>query len=123
MILITRCQAQCVCSSSFSHHSEFFCSVFETAIPKDTPIELPLGTSGDATVNASGGFCVERKGADTSSLQDGSNWACGPGQANCSAIQSGQPCFMPDTLENHASFAPNDYYQRTRSVGATCDFS
>ncbi|GJZ66236.1 glucan endo-1,3-beta-glucosidase 4-like protein [Tanacetum coccineum] len=82
-----------------------------------------LGTSGDATANASSGFCVARKGADTGSLQDGLNWACGPGQANCSAIQSGQPCFMPDTLENHASFAYNDYYQRMRSVGATCDFS
>ncbi|KAI3688263.1 hypothetical protein L1987_81974 [Smallanthus sonchifolius] len=73
--------------------------------------------------NASGGFCVARKGAVTSSLQDGLNWACGPGQANCSAIQSGQPCYMPDTVENHASYAYNDYYQRMRSVGGTCDFS
>ncbi|GKC61786.1 glucan endo-1,3-beta-glucosidase 4-like protein [Tanacetum coccineum] len=81
-----------------------------------------LGTSGDATANASSGFCVARKGADTGSLQDGLNWACGPGQANCSAIQSGQPCFMPDTLENHASFAYNDYYQRMRSYGS-CIFT
>ncbi|KAK9072549.1 hypothetical protein SSX86_008983 [Deinandra increscens subsp. villosa] len=81
-----------------------------------------LDTSSQATANASGGFCVARKGADTTSLQDGLNWACGPGQANCSAIQSGQPCYMPDTAENHASYAYNDYYQRMRSVGGTCDF-
>ncbi|XP_023742083.1 glucan endo-1,3-beta-glucosidase 4 [Lactuca sativa] len=85
---------------------------------------LGLDISGGMTVNASsGGFCVARKGADVSSLEDGLNWACGPGQANCSAIQSGQPCYMPDTIENHASFAYNDYYQRMRSVGGTCDFS
>lgn len=84
---------------------------------------LSLDTLGGGAVNASGGFCVARKGADVSSLQDGLNWACGPGQANCSSIQSGQPCYMPDTIENHASFAYNDYYQRMRSVGGTCDFS
>lgn len=82
-----------------------------------------LDSTAQTAVNSSGGFCVARKGADTSSLQDGLNWACGPGQANCSAIQSGQPCYMPDTIENHASFAYNDYYQRMRSVGGTCDFS
>lgn len=84
---------------------------------------LGLDTLGVGAVNATGGFCVARKGADVSSLQDGLNWACGPGQANCSSIQSGQPCYMPDTIENHASFAYNDYYQRMRSVGGTCDFS
>ncbi|XP_076918272.1 glucan endo-1,3-beta-glucosidase 4-like isoform X2 [Bidens hawaiensis] len=81
-----------------------------------------LGASDQVAVNGSGGFCVAKKGADTGSLQDGLNWACGPGQANCSAIQSGQPCYMPDTIENHASFAYNDYYQKMRSVGGTCDF-
>ncbi|XP_071712520.1 glucan endo-1,3-beta-glucosidase 4 [Rutidosis leptorrhynchoides] len=82
-----------------------------------------LDTLGETTGNGSGGFCVARKGADVGSLQDGLNWACGPGKANCSAIQSGQPCYMPDTVENHASFAYNDYYQRMSSVGGTCDFS
>lgn len=81
-----------------------------------------LDTSSQSALNASGGFCVARKGADTTSLQDGLNWACGPGHANCSAVQSGQPCYMPDTIENHASYAYNDYYQRMRSVGGTCDF-
>lgn len=84
---------------------------------------LGLDTLGVGTANASGGFCVAKKGADVSSLQDGLNWACGPGQANCSLIQSGQPCYMPDTIENHASFAYNDYYQRMKTVGGTCDFS
>ncbi|KAF5822917.1 putative glucan endo-1,3-beta-D-glucosidase [Helianthus annuus] len=77
---------------------------------------------GGPTGNLSGGFCVARKGVDPTSLQGGLNWACGPGQANCTAIQSGQPCYLPNTVQNHASYAYNDYYQRKRTVGGTCDF-
>lgn len=76
----------------------------------------------DSPGNSSGGFCVARKGADRTSLQNGLNWACGQGQANCSAIQPGQPCYLPNTVQNHASYAYNDYYQRKRGVGGTCDF-
>nr|XP_043611056.1 glucan endo-1,3-beta-glucosidase 4-like [Erigeron canadensis] len=72
--------------------------------------------------NSSSRFCVARKGADPASLQDGLNWACGQGQANCTAIQSGKPCYLPNTLQNHASYAYNDYYQRRRDTGGTCDF-
>ncbi|PWA77531.1 glycoside hydrolase family 17, X8 domain-containing protein [Artemisia annua] len=77
---------------------------------------------GNSKGNFSGGFCVARKGADSASLQAGLNWACGQGQANCKAIQSGQPCYLPNTVENHASYAYNDYYQRKHDLGGTCDF-
>lgn len=73
--------------------------------------------SGNSTV-----FCVAMQGANTTALQNGLNYACGQGGANCSAIQPGQPCYDPNTLQNHASFAYNDYYQETQSVGGTCDF-
>jgi exo-beta-1,3-glucanase (GH17 family) len=82
----------------------------------------PLSTSDRITENSSAVFCVAKPGEDSDALRDGLNWACGPGQANCTAIQSGQPCYNPDTLVNHASFAYNDYYQKMRSVGGTCDF-
>ncbi|XP_062171532.1 glucan endo-1,3-beta-glucosidase 4 [Alnus glutinosa] len=82
----------------------------------------PLSTSDRITENSSAVFCVAKPGEDSDALRDGLNWACGPGQANCTAIQSGQPCYNPDTLVNHASFAYNDYYQKMRSLGGTCDF-
>ncbi|XP_059628793.1 glucan endo-1,3-beta-glucosidase 4 [Cornus florida] len=83
-----------------------------------------LGSSNpnQITGNSSSIFCIVKQGADTNKLQDGLNWACGQGQANCSAIQPGKPCYMPDTLQNHASYAYNDYYQRMHSAGGTCDF-
>ncbi|KAK1356178.1 Glucan endo-1,3-beta-D-glucosidase [Heracleum sosnowskyi] len=83
---------------------------------------LSLSTSDNSIGNSSLGFCVARPGADSTKLQSGVSWACGQGQANCTAIQSGQPCYLPDTLQNHASYAYNDYYQKMKSVGGTCDF-
>lgn len=83
---------------------------------------IDLGASGTASLNSSAAFCIAKQDADPKKLQDGVNWACGPGQANCTAIQEGQPCYFPDTLQNHASYAYNDYYQRMHSFGGTCDF-
>ncbi|KAF3444407.1 hypothetical protein FNV43_RR14099 [Rhamnella rubrinervis] len=83
---------------------------------------LNLGTSNQITGNSSSLFCVAKTDADSDKLQEGLNWACGQGQANCKAIQRGQPCFLPDNLVNHASYAYNDYYQKMHSVGGTCDF-
>lgn len=83
---------------------------------------LNLGNSSQITGNSSSLFCVAKADADSDKLQDGLNWACGQGQANCTAIQRGQPCYLPDNVGNHASYAYNDYYQKMHSVGGTCDF-
>ncbi|KAI3414724.1 Glucan endo-1 [Psidium guajava] len=83
---------------------------------------LSLGTSSQVTGNSSRVFCIAKQDADPDKLEDGLNWACGQGQANCTAIQAGQPCYSPNTVSNHASYAYNDYYQKMQSVGGTCDF-
>ncbi|KAK1259756.1 Glucan endo-1,3-beta-glucosidase 4 [Acorus gramineus] len=75
-----------------------------------------------ANSTASGVFCVAKSDADQSALKTGLDWACGIGSANCTAIQPGNPCFEPNTYSNHASYAYNDYYQRTQSAGGTCNF-
>ncbi|KAL8533682.1 hypothetical protein ACS0TY_009905 [Phlomoides rotata] len=83
--------------------------------------DLELST-GSLDANSSTVFCVAKPGADDRLLQNGLNWACGPGQANCTAAQQGQPCYTPNTYQNHASYAYNDYYQKKHSSGGTCDF-
>ncbi|KAG4195292.1 hypothetical protein ERO13_A06G103200v2 [Gossypium hirsutum] len=85
---------------------------------------FPLSLSGSSQImgNVTTVFCVAKDDASEDKLQDGLNWACGQGQANCSVIQSGQPCYLPNNIKNHASYAYNDYYQRMHTVGATCDF-
>ncbi|KAL2540855.1 Glucan endo-1 [Abeliophyllum distichum] len=83
---------------------------------------LSLSNSDSIGANSSTVFCIAKPGADENKLQNGLNWACGPGEANCEAIQQGQPCYFPDTLQNHASYAYNDYYQKMHSSGGTCNF-
>ncbi|XP_050220504.1 glucan endo-1,3-beta-glucosidase 4 [Mercurialis annua] len=82
---------------------------------------LSLSGSNRITGNSSV-FCVAKQNTDSKKLQEGLNWACGQGGANCSAIQEGHPCYVPNTLQNHASYAFNDYYQKMQSTGGTCDF-
>lgn len=91
-----------------------------------TVYSLGLATGiSQAGVNTSTGiglFCVANNNVTSDSLLAGINWACGQGNANCSAIQVGQPCYEPNTPINHASYAYNDYYHRTMATGGTCDF-
>ncbi|WVZ66802.1 hypothetical protein U9M48_015972 [Paspalum notatum var. saurae] len=68
-------------------------------------------------------FCVAKTGADPAALQAGLNFACGPGHANCAAIQPGGSCYKQNDLPALASYAYNDYYQRNANTGATCDFN
>ncbi|GLJ40411.1 hypothetical protein SUGI_0832220 [Cryptomeria japonica] len=67
-------------------------------------------------------YCVAKPGADTKLLQAALDWACGPGQANCTAIQGGEDCFNPDTVGAHASYAFNSYYHKTGMAMGSCDF-
>ncbi|GFY98992.1 O-Glycosyl hydrolases family 17 protein [Actinidia rufa] len=83
---------------------------------------LKLSNSQQISGNSSSVFCIAKQGADATKLQNGLNWACGQAQVNCSAIQPGKQCYNPDTVQNHASFAYNDYYQKMHSAGGTCDF-
>jgi DNA-directed RNA polymerase II subunit RPB1 len=49
------------------------------------------------------------------------DYACGSG-ADCDSILPSGPCYRPNTMLAHASFAFNSYWQRTKANGATCDF-
>ncbi|KAH9315266.1 hypothetical protein KI387_023893, partial [Taxus chinensis] len=55
-------------------------------------------------------------------LQDALDWACGPGLADCTAIQPGYPCFQPHNLLSLASYAFNMYYQSNGDSPIACYF-
>jgi hypothetical protein len=68
------------------------------------------------------GVCVAVAGVSQADLQNALDWACGLGMADCKAIQKDGPCFQPDTLVSHASFAFNSFYQTNGNSDIACNF-
>ncbi|KAJ8773996.1 hypothetical protein K2173_009427 [Erythroxylum novogranatense] len=69
-----------------------------------------------------GNWCVARSDATNQALQTALDYACASG-ADCTPIQSNGLCFLPNTLQAHASYSFNSYFQRKAMSPGSCDFS
>ncbi|KAF3432139.1 hypothetical protein FNV43_RR26878 [Rhamnella rubrinervis] len=67
-------------------------------------------------------FCVAKEGSNPKMLQAALDWACGPGKVECSPLLQGQPCYEPDNVVAHATYAFNAYFQKMAKSPGTCDF-
>ncbi|KAF2316835.1 hypothetical protein GH714_042176 [Hevea brasiliensis] len=67
-------------------------------------------------------FCVSKEGADPKMLQAALDWACGPGKVDCSPLLQGQPCYEPNNVVAHSTYAFNAYFQEMGKSPGTCDF-
>lgn len=68
-------------------------------------------------------WCIADEQMPDGELQSALDWACGAGGADCKQIQVNQPCYLPNTLKDHASYAFNSYYQKFKNKGAYCYFN
>ncbi|XP_078176217.1 uncharacterized protein LOC144569632 [Carex rostrata] len=66
-------------------------------------------------------WCVAKPSVPDPIIQEAMDYACGLGE-DCSPIKSSGPCYQPNTVISHASYAFNSYWQNLKETGATCDF-
>ncbi|KAL2484200.1 Carbohydrate-binding X8 domain superfamily protein [Forsythia ovata] len=90
----------------------------EAAIPVAT-LSPP---EGNTTFLGGTTWCIAHPLVSPFDLQIALDWACGSGKTDCSPIRAGGPCFEPDTLVSHASFAFNSYYQQNGNSDIACNF-
>ncbi|QCE13033.1 histidine kinase 2/3/4 [Vigna unguiculata] len=70
-----------------------------------------------------GSWCVAKIGVSEEVLQRALDSACGgDGGADCAPIQPNGLCFSPNTLQAHASYAFNSFYQRNGRASNACLF-
>lgn len=67
-------------------------------------------------------YCIADEQTPEDVLVEAMKWACSNG-ADCSAVAENQPCYLPDTAKDHASYAFNSYYQRMKHKGGSCYFN
>ncbi|XP_015966601.1 glucan endo-1,3-beta-glucosidase 13 [Arachis duranensis] len=88
---------------------------------KDAAVDFTSGANGTRTSNGTT-WCIASSKASQADLQNAIDWACGSGNVDCTAIQPSQPCFEPDNLVSHASYAFNSYYQQNGASDVACSF-
>lgn len=67
-------------------------------------------------------WCVARSDASNQALQTALDYACSAG-ADCTPILSDGLCYLPNTIQAHASYAFNSYFQRKAMAPGSCDFA
>lgn len=94
-----------------------------TTGPANPTNPVPPAMTGPANPGSSSGgaWCIANPTASPTALQVALDYACGYGGTDCSALQPNAPCFEPNTVADHASYAFNDYYQKN-PVPTSCVF-
>ncbi|CAI9089040.1 OLC1v1023532C1 [Oldenlandia corymbosa var. corymbosa] len=84
------------------------------------PLMTPASSS-TSPLSSSASWCIASPSASPMALQVALDYACGYGGADCAAIQPGGNCYNPNTVNHHASYAFNSYYQKN-PVPNSCNF-
>ncbi|MQM00485.1 hypothetical protein Taro_033212 [Colocasia esculenta] len=67
-------------------------------------------------------WCLPKAGASDAGLQANIDYVCSTG-LDCTPIQAGGECFLPNTLRSHAAYAMNAYFKSAGQHDFNCDFA
>ncbi|XP_010267530.1 PREDICTED: glucan endo-1,3-beta-glucosidase [Nelumbo nucifera] len=96
--------------------------VYDIGIQRPTrSASLPLNPSPVVTPKQKR-WCLPKSDADPKALQNNIDYVCGLG-FDCRPIQDGGACFLPNTVQAHAAYVMNAYYQATGRNAYDCDFA
>lgn len=101
--------------------------VYDVGVLRNDKALAPTpGTAADAPSSSSPGrkrqWCVPKSDTSDDALQKNIDYVCSNG-VDCKPIQQGGPCFVPDTVKSHASYAMNAFYQASGRHDFDCDFN
>ncbi|KAK1293412.1 Glucan endo-1,3-beta-glucosidase 7 [Acorus calamus] len=82
---------------------------------------VPAGPSLPSSAKKPTGYCVPRPGVSDAQLQANLDYACAQG-IDCTQIQPGGSCYLPNTVASHAAYAMNLFYQKSAKNPGNCDF-
>ncbi|CAD6259021.1 unnamed protein product [Miscanthus lutarioriparius] len=96
----------------------------ETLEPVSAKVTPAPSSPGAAAAPAAGRrqWCVPKPAADEMVLQENIDFACGQEGVDCAAIRPGGVCYEPDTVQGHAAYAMNLYFQSNGQHEYDCDF-
>ncbi|KAL5704583.1 hypothetical protein ACHQM5_022989 [Ranunculus cassubicifolius] len=89
--------------------------------PTTTPA-TPMTPVSPSTKPKQVGWCIPKSGVSDAQLQGNIDYVCSHG-FDCSPIQPGGACFLPNTIASHAAYAMNVLYQTSGRNPWNCDFS
>ncbi|KMT05245.1 hypothetical protein BVRB_7g173860 [Beta vulgaris subsp. vulgaris] len=100
-----------------------FTAVYDVGLLKEPtqaggPTTVPVAPSPSDSKQK---WCVAKPDASDEKLQGNLDYVCSLG-IDCKAIQDGGPCFDPNTVRSHASYAMNAYYHINGQLDSACYF-
>nr|CAD1822093.1 unnamed protein product [Ananas comosus var. bracteatus] len=109
-------QARPIAERNFGLFRPDFTPVYDIGIFKNNP-------SGRRPRRGRRKWCVAKEGASEAALQANIDYACSNGLVDCRPIQEGGACFLPNTLQAHASYAMNAFFRASGHRRFHCDFA
>ncbi|KAL9238779.1 hypothetical protein vseg_013156 [Gypsophila vaccaria] len=89
--------------------------------PASSVMPAPAARAPSSSGGAGQKWCVAKPEASDEILQGNLDYVCSKG-FDCNPIQDGGPCFQPNTVRAHASYAMNTYYHINGQHESDCYF-